>query len=182
MMRSTRVIQDSKDLLITVSDGSLQEQIEITSSILTELSNKKRNIDNDATVHPKNVSLLTKIPNKDTSMIFVAVKGFDSATDLNIFNTKDNTNNSILTTHKVIGTINLNEISNWHTIKTYDTRVSIDLSHDSTKFNSDYVLKSLFDLQNIKIYLIDDEGNNLVYGNTTTKRPQFTLSIDFYTT
>ena len=55
-------------------------------------------------------------------------RGFDNATELNIFNTNSTTGKSKHTRHNVIGTINLKEIPNWHCIKTYDTRVSIDLA------------------------------------------------------
>ena len=55
--------------LITVPDGSLQEETEIPESFITNLSNKKKRINNDATLHLKNVSLPTKIPNQDATLL-----------------------------------------------------------------------------------------------------------------
>ena len=181
MIHNQYMIKDSQDILITVPDGSLQEEADITDSFIIELSNKKKNIKSDALLHLKYVSLPTKISIKNTPIIYIAISGFDFATELNIFRREDDNQPSKYSKHSILGTINHNSIPNWKSLKTYNSRVSIPLAHNTPKFSSDYfVLRSFFDLQNTRFYLIDENGDKLIYGKATTKRPHFTLSIDYY--
>ena len=178
-----RNIIDSQDILITVPDSSLQEHGEIGNEYIEKLNTNKP-VDNDALFHLKAVSLPTKISNQNTPVIYIACEGFNG-TILNIFSRENNSNKGLLTYKQfhILGSINLTDIPDWRTLRTYDDRISISLAHNSTDYNSDFFpLRTFFDLQNVKLFLIDEKGDRITYGNNTTKRPHYTLSIDYYDT
>lgn len=179
MIKKKQNISFSQDLLITVPDGSTQEYAEINNTFIMELNNKK-SINNNATVQLKNVSLPTKISNQDTPIIFIECRGFDG-TELNIFKRSDVNEKAIYKKKNVLGVINLIDIPDWHTLRINDDRISVPLNSNTVEHYSDiFMLQSFFDLQNVKLFLIDEHGEEILYGDTTTKRPHFTLSVEYY--
>ena len=66
-------------------------------------------------------------------------------------------------------------------MKENDDRYSISFTPNSSSFIANYyLLDTVYDLQNMELYLIDELGNKITYEKTTTRRPQYTLTLNYY--
>ena len=108
LIHNHRKIKYSQDLLITVPDNSRQEYADITSKITVEMSkNKPKNY--MLLMHMTSVSIPTKIPDIDTTVIFICCKGFNGV-DLDIFKREGINEPASLTQRSIIGKIYLNSM------------------------------------------------------------------------
>ena len=181
MVRNNFTVTARESLLLTVPDGSLQEYVTLTSDKIKELEMPyKKGGNNILVLYLKTLSFPTLMKNKECLKMFIACKNFNKATPTYIF---DDVQKNGTKTGKVLhtlGSVNLGEIKDWNELKMHDDRFTLTLhSNDGSKLTDYFKIDNLFELQNLKLFLVDDEGKKILFSETsTTKRPQFQLMIE----
>ena len=128
------------------------------------------------------VSLPTLLPDKTITRIFIACTHFaQTATRLNIFNETAPKSMALYSRHEILGSINLFSLPNWQHSVQSDNRTGVNLSETSTLYPSTkFSISNWYEIQNIRVFLLDEFGNRIKYGTGTTKRPVFTFTIEFF--
>ena len=104
---------------------------------------------------------------KETNVIFVGCNGLNDA-KITLINGKGN---------KVLGVININQITNWEKIENKSKWVNVtfndsELDPTSSKhFEFEFITNSLYDILNFEYSLLDDEGKLILLTKGETKVP-----------
>ena len=177
-----KLIIDSRNILLSVPDNSTNEEVTLDNTILSHIlyGQDSKAITNNVICYLSYFSFPTLLKNNPTTIMHVACNRF-KGTKLSIF-IKDSINGQLkYNDYQIIATINLSEIPNWNIMKENDDRYSISFTPNSSSFITNYyLLDTVYDLQNMELYLIDELGNKITYEKTTTRRPQYTLTLNYY--
>ena len=177
-----KIIIDSRNILLSVPDNSTNEEVTLDNTILSHIlyGQDSKAITNNVICYLSYFSFPTLLKNNPTTIMHVACNRF-KGTKLSIF-IKDSINGQLkYNDYQIIATINLSEIPNWNIMKENDDRYSISFTPNSSSFITNYyLLDTVYDLQNMELYLIDELGNKITYEKTTTRRPQYTLTLNYY--
>jgi len=173
-----------QQLWLTVPDGATDEVVGLTTNTLQKMSedyNLKNVNDISAIGSISLLSLPTKLPSTNTSSLFIACNNLGAGLTIKTFMQSDNSNSSRFKEFTILGYVNIHRIINWKEEKTLDERINLGLSYKDTDFYSHwFVIKNYHDLQNLKLFLVDENGDAIKYGNSTLKRPQYILDLKHY--